>query len=133
MLVADDEAAASPLVRAAMGLAVPTAIEVVIQPLEGMDFAKLAGDPVKSLLLVRDVATAARAMERGLPAVPVQLGNVHFASGRRQVTPSVFLSPGELSQLRMLEEQGCPVQARAVPGDKPLGLEALADRLASGT
>ena len=41
VVVADDEAAASPLIRAAMGLAVQSAIEVQIQPLAQVDFAAL--------------------------------------------------------------------------------------------
>lgn len=129
VLVADDEAAQSPLVRAAMGLAVPSDIEVVIQPLQGMDFAALASDGVKSLLLVREVAGAATAVARGLGPVQVQLGNVHFVSGRKQLTPSVFLSPSELVQLKMLAEQGCTIEARAVPGERPLSLAAIEERL----
>ena len=129
VLVADDEAAQSPLVRAAMGLAVPADIEVVIQPLQGMDFAALAADGVKSLLLVREVGGAVTALERGLPAVTVQLGNVHFVSGRKQLTPSVFLSPSELAQLKMLAERGCTIEARAVPGEKPLTLPTIEERL----
>jgi len=129
VLVADDEAAQSPLVRAAMGLAVPGNVEVVIQPLQGMDFAALAQDPIKSLLLVREVGGAVAAVERGLGAVRVQLGNVHYASGRRQLTSSVFLSPSELAQLKMLEQQGCTIEARAVPGDKALTLSVIEERL----
>jgi PTS system mannose-specific IIB component len=129
VLVADDEAASSPLVRAAMGLAVPSSIEVLIQPLGEMDFARLAADPVKSLLLVREVEGLTVALERGLPPTPINLGNVHFATGRLQVTPSVFLSPQELSRLKMLAERGAAVEARAVPAERPLGLGELEERL----
>lgn len=129
VLVADDEAAQSPLVRAAMGLAVPGNVEVVIQPLQGMDFATLAQDPVKSLLLVREVGGAVTAVARGVGPAKVQLGNVHFVSGRKQLTASVFLSPTELAQLKMLAEQGCTIEARAVPGEKPLTLAAIEEKL----
>jgi mannose/fructose/N-acetylgalactosamine-specific phosphotransferase system component IIB len=128
--VADDEAARSPLVRAAMGLAVPASVEVLIQPVEEMDFSRLSADAVKTLLLVRDVGGVVRAMERGLPVGLVNLGNVHFATGRRQVSPSVFLSPEELQQLRALEGQGGHVEARAVPSDKPVTLTELTERFA---
>ncbi|HLT29678.1 MAG TPA: PTS sugar transporter subunit IIB [Myxococcaceae bacterium] len=132
VLVADDEAAGSALVRAAMGLAVPPTIDVVIEPLEVMDFPRLASDGVSSLLLVREVAGVSRAFARGVGVVPIQLGNIHFATGRRQATPSVFLSPEELEALKMLHAQGCPVEVRAVPSEKPLSLQELVRRLPPG-
>ena len=64
--VADDEAASSPLIRAAMALAVQSAIEVLIQPLERMDFAALSADAVRTLVLVREVAGASFAAGHGL-------------------------------------------------------------------
>jgi PTS system mannose-specific IIB component len=132
--VADDEAAGSPLLRAAMGLAVPPDVDVVVEPLEAMDFARLAADGARTLLLLREVAGLARAVARGLPAgaAGLNLGNVHFAPGRRQVTPSVFLSSEELGLLQGLAGQGAQVEARAVPPEKALGLPELAERFARG-
>ena len=43
VVVADDEAAGSPLIRAAMALAVQSAIEVLIQPLGAVDFGRCPG------------------------------------------------------------------------------------------
>ncbi|HET9451187.1 MAG TPA: PTS sugar transporter subunit IIB [Aggregicoccus sp.] len=126
--VADDEAASSPLIRAAMALAVQSAIEVLIQPLETMDFAALSGDTVRTLLLVREVAGATYAATHGLKLPELNLGNVHFASGRRQVSPSVFLSQEELSALQSLAVAGVRVEARAVPSEHALELPELQAR-----
>ena len=41
MVVADDEAFETPLVRAAMALAVPSSVEVRIQPLSAVEYASL--------------------------------------------------------------------------------------------
>lgn len=130
--VADDEAARSPLIRAAMGIAVQSSIEVLIQPMAELDFQKLASDEVKTLVLVREVAGAIEAMERGLPVEKLNLGNVHFASGRRQVTSSVFLSPAEVSQLKMLSGRGAVVEAQSVPAEKALVLEEIEVRFERG-
>lgn len=132
VVVADDEAAESPLIRAAMALAVPSAVEVQIQPLDGCDFGALGQDGTRTLLLVRDVAAATHARERGLALEQLNLGNVHFAPGRRQVTPSVFLSPEELHALEALARGGVRVEARAVPNDRPLELPELQQRLGAG-
>jgi len=126
--VADDEAASSPLIRAAMALAVQSAIEVLIQPLERMDFAALSRDAVRTLVLVREVAGAAYAQAHGLTLSELNLGNVHFASGRRQVSPSVFLSADELAALKALAAAGVRVEARAVPSEHALELPELRSR-----
>lgn len=129
VVVADDEAAGSPLVRAAMGLAVNPSIEVIIQPLRALDYAALSRDQRKTLLLVRDVSGVVEAQAKGLQLTHVNVGNVHFATGRKQVTPSVFLSPDELNQLKMLAESGVQVEARAVPNERALSLEEMKQKL----
>ena len=128
VVVADDEAASSPLVRAAMALAVQSAIEVQILPLAQVDFAGLSKDVVKTLVLLRDVAAVPFAQAHGLKVEHLNLGNVHFGTGRRQVSPSVFLAESELQALQRLAGEGVRVEARAVPSEKPVELADLQER-----
>ncbi|SEM66177.1 PTS system, mannose-specific IIB component [Stigmatella aurantiaca] len=128
LIVADDEAASSPLIRAAMALAVQSAIEVQILPLAEVDFAALSKDGVRTLVLLRDVASVPFAHAHGLALEQLNLGNVHFVAGRRQVSPSVFLAEAELQALQGLQAQGVRVEARAVPSEKPIDLGELAER-----
>ncbi|MBJ6760035.1 PTS mannose/fructose/sorbose transporter subunit IIB [Corallococcus sp. H22C18031201] len=130
VVVADDEAASSPLIRAAMALAVQSAIEVQILPLSQVDFAALSRDGVKTLVLLRDVASVPLAYAHGLALEELNLGNVHFGTGRRQVSPSVFLAEAELQTLQQLSERGVRVEARAVPVEKPVALPDLTERWA---
>jgi mannose/fructose/N-acetylgalactosamine-specific phosphotransferase system component IIB len=132
VIVADDEAAASPLIRAAMALAVQSAIEVQIQPLSQVDFAALSRDGVRTLVLLRDVVAVPFAHAHGLALEQLNLGNVHFGTGRRQVSPSVFLAEAELQALQGLQEKGVRVEARAVPAEKAVELTELAERWAKG-
>jgi mannose/fructose/N-acetylgalactosamine-specific phosphotransferase system component IIB len=128
VVVADDEAAESPLVKAAMGLAVQGSIQVDIQPLNQVDYASMSLDSVKTLVLVRDINGAVAAKGKGLHLKHLNVGNVHFSTGRKQVAPSVFLSPQEVDQLTMLAEEGADVEVRAVPSDKPLRLDDIRER-----
>jgi PTS system mannose-specific IIB component len=135
VVVADDEAARSTLAQAAMTLCCPEGVPIRVVPMAQVDFAALAADPDVVLLLVRDVAGLTAAVARGLtPALAprLNLGNVHFAPGRRPVSPSVFLSEGELAALQALAAVGFEVEARAVPTDTPTGLDELARRYAAG-
>jgi PTS system mannose-specific IIB component len=130
IVVADDEAASSPLIRAAMALAVQSAIEVLIQPLAQVDFAALSRDGVRTLVLLRDVAAVPFARAHGLALEHLNLGNVHFGTVRRQVSPSVFLAEAELQALQGLAREGVRVEARAVPSEKPVELLDLTERWA---
>jgi PTS system mannose-specific IIB component len=134
VVVADDEAALSPLARAAMTLCVPCETPARIERMAAVDFAALAESPAIVLLLVRDVAGLVEATRHGLTparAPRLNLGNIHFAMGRRPVTPSVFLTAEELSALRSLAEQGFDVEAQAIPTDPPYGLDELQRRYAA--
>lgn len=128
VVVADDEAAQSPLIRAAMGLAVQPSVEVQIKPLNQVDFAALSADGTRTLLLLRTIQDVVAAVERGLKVGSLNLGNVHFEAGRKQVSPSVFLSRADLDRLKMLAGAGAEVEARAVPSDRPVTLSDIADR-----
>ncbi|WP_242394118.1 PTS sugar transporter subunit IIB [Anaeromyxobacter oryzisoli] len=135
VVVADDDAADSELAKAAMTLCVPPSLPVRIEPIDRVDFGGLAAGRDKVLLLVRDPAGLERARAAGLtPALvrKVNLGNLHFEPGRKQVTPSVFLSAAELDELRSLAAQGFEVEARAIPSEPPTGMADIERRYAAG-
>jgi N-acetylgalactosamine PTS system EIIB component len=131
LVVADDEAAASPLARAAMGLCLPPELPVDVLPIQAVDFARLAASADRVLVLFRDVAGLTRAAcGRLTPALAprVNIGNVHYCPGRRPVTPSVFLTGGELAELAALSQAGFDVEARAIPADAATDARAMAEK-----
>lgn len=131
ILVADDEAAANPLARAALSLCVPPELPVRIEPLDAVRWGEVAASKVPTLVIVREVAGLGRARSAGLaPSMlpAVNLGNVHFAADRRSVTASLYLSRAELDALRELERAGFRVEARPIPTEPPLGLDEVERR-----
>ncbi len=136
VVVADDEAAASPLAQAAMTLALPPELQGSVLPVAQVAYDALSRAPEPVLLLFREVEGLARAAAAGLtPALAphVNVGNVHYGAGRRAVTPSVFLSDRELAELERLQAAGFDVAARAVPSDAPAGPAALRERYDAAT
>lgn len=132
VVVADDEAAHSPLMKTAMGLAVPPELEVDIRPLNEVPFAAIASDQIRTLLLLRDIPALIEAQKRGLPLTRVNLGNVHHGPMRRQVSASVFLNPEELEQLKSLHDQGVEIEARGVPSERPVHFAEMVERFGKG-
>ena len=131
VVVADDDAAASPLARAAMTLALPAGLPATVEPVAGVRWGDLAASAQRVLVLVRDLAEVERAVAAGLTpqmARTVNLGNVHHASGRRPITGSLYLSEAEIAAARRLEARGFVVEAQSVPTEPPLGLEEIERR-----
>ncbi len=131
VVVADDEASRSPLARAAMTLALPPGVEGEVQPATALDWGGLAASEVPSLVVVRSPADAERAFVAGMTpdrAPVLNLGNVHYSQGRRQITPSIVLSGPEIDALRRLAAAGFRIEARAVPLDAPVDLAEIERR-----
>jgi PTS system mannose-specific IIB component len=135
ILVADDEAAGNVLARSAMSLAIPPRVNFQVVRLDAAaELLKPGGkgpQAPRTLLLLRDVRDAVALQKAGVPLPALNLGNVHFGAGRRQVSPSVFLDEGEMSALETLAAAGTRVEIRAVPAEAPLPLEAVKARFAS--
>ncbi|MGB8929822.1 MAG: PTS sugar transporter subunit IIB [Anaeromyxobacteraceae bacterium] len=134
IVVADDDAAASPLARAALTLCVPPGLSVRIEKIAAVGWEGLAASSARTLVLLRDVEGLVQARSSGLaPAMTptVNLGNIHFAPDRRSVTASIFLSRPELDALRSLDRDGFHVEARPIPTEPPLGLGEIERRFSA--
>ena len=106
--------------------------EQMRRAVSAVEYASLLEDKSRTMLLIRDVAAVLAAREKGLRLTHLNLGNIHYAPGRRKVSASVFLSKDELAQLKILAEQGVEIEARGVPTDAPVNLPEMTDRFAKG-
>lgn len=122
IVVADDETAVDDFAKAAMGLAVPSSVEVVTERIASLDYLALASDSVRTMVLFRDVPAVISGRQHGLPDGLITLGNVHAAPGRLPVSRSVFLSTAEREQLVELCRTGMQIVIQAVPSEKPQSL-----------
>jgi PTS system mannose-specific IIB component len=134
VVVADDEAAGSALALAAMTLCVPPDLPIEVKPVRAVEWRALAQEPLRSLVLVREVGDLAKARASGLTselAPNVNVGNVHFAPGRHPVTPSVFLGGPDIEALRLITGAGFAVEARSIPSEPPTGMAEIERRYAA--
>jgi mannose/fructose/N-acetylgalactosamine-specific phosphotransferase system component IIB len=135
ILVADDEAAGNVLARSAMALAIPPGVNFeVVRVQAAAELLRPGGkgpQRPRTLLLLRDVRDAVALSAAGVPIPQLNLGNVHFGTGRKQVSPSVFLDAAELAELEGLARGGTQVEVRAVPSEAPIRLADLKARFAA--
>ena len=126
IVVVDDAIADSAWEQELYCLGVPPEIEAQFvsgaQALEAFELWR--GGPKRTIVLVRDVATARR-MADLLRGEEVNLGGIHHAEGRTRVLPYLHLTPDELATLREMEASGVAVSARDLPGSNRVRLEEL--------
>jgi len=129
MVVVDDELAASPWEQELYCLGVPPEIEAQFRTVDAAR-GELAGwkeDPRRTIVLVRDVATARRMAESGaLAGEEVNLGGIHHDDGRAQVLPYLHLRPDERAALHEIAALGATVAARDLPASRRVPLDELA-------
>lgn len=135
ILVADDEAAQNVLARSAMALAIPPKVSFQVLGLQAAaELLKPGGKGPGAngtVVLLRDVRDAVSLHDAGVPMPQLNIGNVHFGAGRKQVSASVFLNSDELGALERLSRAGTKVEVRAVPSETPLSLSDLKARFAA--
>ncbi len=124
IVVADDEVAGNMLMRSAMAIALPKKMKLHVARVDQLRALLESAGPGGALLLFRDVHDAVRAYSAGLPLAALDIGNVHFAQGRRPITPSIFLANDEIAQLTRLAADGVRVEVKTLPTDPPSPLVA---------
>lgn len=118
LVVANDELAADLLRQEIMGLAIPQDISVVfttIDELPGL-ITHMGGQP-NSLILFATCADARRAFDAGLRFSVVNIGNLHYAPGKKQVCAHVAVSLDDERCLGYLAAHKVALDYRCVPSD----------------
>jgi PTS system mannose-specific IIB component/fructoselysine and glucoselysine-specific PTS system IIB component len=128
MVVVDDDLAASPWEQELYCLGVPPEIEARFASVDEArgDLPGWRADARRTIVLVRDVATAARLSRGGLLAgQEVNLGGIHFAEGRARILSYLYLRPDEKAELREIAATGAQVSARDLPAGRRVPLDEL--------
>ncbi|HST61823.1 MAG TPA: PTS sugar transporter subunit IIB [Longimicrobium sp.] len=128
MVVVDDDIAASPWEQELYCLGVPPEMEASFASVADArsQLAAWRDGGRRVIVLVRDVATAARLAEGGLlNGDEVNLGGIHHAEGRERVLPYLHLSDGDRDTLRQIAAAGALVSARDLPAGRRVPLEEL--------
>jgi PTS system mannose-specific IIB component/fructoselysine and glucoselysine-specific PTS system IIB component len=128
IVVVDDDLAASPWEQELYCLGVPPEIEARFLSVAAArgDLPAWKTESKRTIVLVRDVATARRLADGGLlQGEEVNLGGIHHADGRARILPYLHLRPDERQALDEIAAGGAEVSARDLPASKKVPLKEL--------
>ncbi|MGD9546974.1 MAG: PTS system mannose/fructose/N-acetylgalactosamine-transporter subunit IIB [Candidatus Krumholzibacteriia bacterium] len=84
--------------------------------------SRAAGEE-RILVLTGSVFAMAELVRLGAPISLVNVGGLHFAAGKKELFPFVYLDPMDLRSLRRLLDLGAELRAQQVPGGRDFPLD----------
>jgi mannose/fructose/N-acetylgalactosamine-specific phosphotransferase system component IIB len=126
LIVANDDLAGNPFLRSVMELAVPPAIRVRFCRLDEAVpvLADAERNGERSILLVASTADAIALRKAGAAFILLNIGNLHFAAGKVEITPSVFFSPEDFDALGWFRSHGVTVLVQGTPFESGTSFDA---------
>jgi PTS system N-acetylgalactosamine-specific IIB component len=119
ILVADDVVANDSIQQSLMDMAAPNTVDTryfTIQ--ETIDKIHFAADDQLIFLVVKTPQNVLKLVEGGVPIDMVNIGNMHFSEGKKQITSTVSIDEDDVKAFKRLHELGVELEIRRVPDEK---------------
>ena len=120
ILIANDEVAADKLRMAALRMAAPAGVKVVIKNIVDSVAAIQSGktDKYHLMIILESIKDADRLTDKLRMIKHVNLGGVKKEEGKKQISMAVFVSEEETKLLRNMHDRGVELEIKLVPEDK---------------
>lgn len=122
ILVADDKAAADPMLQTILKFAVPAGISLEILNKENT-VSRIASDTstINVLMLVRNPKEANALLEMGLDLKKIIVGNISNSKskvGRTKLLDYIYVEPDDIQALQSMHDKGVVLEVKAIPEEK---------------
>ena len=119
LVVADDETAENPLMQQLMGSTAKSSGAGVrfFTVQKTLDIIHKASESQKIFLVCKTPKVVRQLVEGGVPITEVNVGNMHFSPGKKQISKKVYVDDEDLADLKFLEDAGIHIFIQDVPGD----------------
>lgn len=118
LLVANDKVAADEFRQGLMDMAAPSFAQTRYFTLEKTIQVIHKASPSQMIAIIcetpQDVLTL---VEGGVPITKVNIGNMHMASGKKQVSKAVCVDQSDVDAFKKLQQLGIQLEIRRVPSE----------------
>ena len=119
ILVADDETSENELMQQLMSATAKSSGAGVrffsIQ--KTIDIIHKAADRQKIFIVCKTPKQVRQLIEGGVPIQEVNVGNMHFSQGKRQISKKVYVDDEDMQDLKAIKDAGVVLYIQDVPGD----------------
>lgn len=127
ILLANDELVSDELRKAAVKMAKPVGVKLVIKTVKDSIKAINSGvtDKYRLMIIAESVSDAVRLMENCPTIKKLNLGNIKAREGARQIEKLFNLLPKEEEELKKLSKQGAEIFIQSVPEVRALDFSKI--------
>lgn len=119
VVVANDDVAGDEVQQNLMDMVLPDVIQTRYFTLKkAIDIIHNASPRQKIFLVVHDVQDVLELKEGGVPIDQLNIGNMHFAEGKKQITSTISVDDDDIKAFKKLNELGVKMDMRKVPTDR---------------
>jgi len=119
LVVVDDQAANEPLQQQLMEVTAQSSGAGIrfytVQ--RTIDIIHKAADRQKIFIICKTPEVVRQLVDGGVPIQDVNVGNMHFTDGKKQLTKKVYVDDKDLDDLRYIQSKGVNVFIQDTPGD----------------
>lgn len=118
VVVANDEAAVDPVAQSLMDMVVSEGVQTRYFTLQKtMDVIHKAAERQKIFIVCKTPQDVLTLVQGGVPIKFVNVGNMHFVDGKKQIHKTVSVDDGDVDAFRELENLGITCEIRRVPDE----------------
>jgi PTS system mannose-specific IIB component len=120
VLVVSDSAASDKTQQILMGMALSSFIKLDVKTLKDATVSLLNGDydKEKIMVLVTQPSDVVYMLDRGLKIKSLNIGGMHFISGKKQLMENICVNNEEVESLKQIYSSGVEIEVRVLPDDE---------------
>lgn len=123
VIVANDEVAQDEVQQNLMDMALPESAESRFFTLDKViKIIDKAAPRQKILIVVRTPQDALKLVEGGVPIKKINVGNIHYSEGKKQISSTVSVDEKDIETFKKLDSHGIELEVKGVPSDKGFNL-----------
>lgn len=118
VIVANDETAQDAMAQTLMKTGIPKEVVMRFYPVQKViDIIHKANPAQTIFIIVKNPADALRLVAGNVPIKEINIGNIHNAEGKQQVTRSIFLGAEDKAAFKeMIDKYGITFNTQTTPG-----------------
>ncbi|WGL97602.1 MULTISPECIES: PTS N-acetylgalactosamine transporter subunit IIB [Arsenophonus] len=118
VVVANDEAANDPVQQSLMDMVVSDGVQTRYFTLQKtIDIIHKAAERQKIFIVCKTPQDVLTLVRGGVPINFVNIGNMHFCEGKKQIHKTVSVDHNDIEAFRQLNQLGIPCEIRRVPDE----------------
>lgn len=126
ILVANDDVASNTFRQGLMDMAAPSYAQTRYWSIQKtIDTIHKASDAQKIFIVCETPIDVLKLVEGGVPIKKVNIGNMHMAEGKRQVSQAVCVDDADVEAFKKLRDLGVELEIRKVPSQGAEDMDKL--------